>query len=337
MAAEDYALLVGISRYPGIGDLAGPVNDAKAFEQWLLSKGEVPAVHIHLLASPPAVGTLERRDATPIRDQIINALDAILDNVNDRGKVGRRLYLYLAGHGYAPNVDEAALLMANAGGRSYPAVPGMEFARWFHASAKFDEIVLIMDCCRDQYTAIPPQPLPWPPEESPSAGAVKRFEAFATQAYRKAREKPLPPDGEVRGLFTHALLAALEQANPDENGEVNGSAVKEYILNYMRTLAKDVAQEPEIRVDSAGEVVFRSGASPETLAVEIGCPPGSTGPLRIIDWELNEQPSHPIPADGKIRIQLKPGKYRMEIQGTQLHERVRVIGAPGEVIYVDFR
>lgn len=149
MAENDYAVVVGICRYPALRDLSGPVNDAHSFKDWLVTRGAVPPGNIELVVTPDNAESMTRKSAQPLRDQVINALDAVLGNADERGKAGRRLYLFLAGHGYAPQVNDAALLMANAGGRSFPAVPGTRVANWFRASAKFKEIVLIMDCCRE--------------------------------------------------------------------------------------------------------------------------------------------------------------------------------------------
>jgi hypothetical protein len=269
MAENDYAVLVGISRYPALRDLSGPVNDALSVEHWLLTRGGVPPGHIELIVTPNGAETMTRKTARPLRDQVINALDAILETENESGKAGRRLYLYLAGHGYAPQVNDAALLMANAGGRSFPAVPGAQFANWFRASAKFEEIVLIMDCCREEYGAIPPQPLPWPDDVSPDAGSVRYFYAFATQPFLYAREKMLLPDGRVRGIFTYALLTAFESAAPDAAGRVTGAAVKDYVLNFMKSVIETQYQEPEIPIDSAKDIVLWHSDAAPTLPVQL--------------------------------------------------------------------
>ncbi len=335
MGDTDFAVVVGISRYPAIGDLAGPVNDARRFEEWLVNRGGVPKGHIETITTPQDAGKMTKATATPMRDQIISALDSIMQNEDERGKVGRRLYLYLAGHGYAPQVDDAALLMANAGGRSFPAIPGLQVARWFRTSARFDEIVLIMDCCRDNYPAIPAQPLPWAEEPSPDADRVKYFYAFATQAYQKAREKPLTPDGEVRGLFTHALLAAFELARPDAQGRITGTAVKNYVLNYMRELAKERYQEPEIPIDSAKDLVLWQTYRAAKLAVEINCGAAGGGEARLTDGNTMEVRSlGPVPASGLLRLELEPGKYRIDIGAAGPGQRFDVIGAPGEVVHV---
>jgi hypothetical protein len=57
----------------------------------------------------------------------------------DGAVVGRRLYLYFAGHGFAPTDTETALLMANAtrtrGGHH---IPGRSYAEWFYRAGYFN-------------------------------------------------------------------------------------------------------------------------------------------------------------------------------------------------------
>ncbi len=335
MGENDYALIVGITRYPSLSDLSGPVNDAKSFQKWLLDRGNVPKKNIHLIVTPDNAATMRRKNARPVRDQVVNALLDILDNENERGKVGRRLYLYLAGHGYANQVNDAALLMANAGGRSYPAVPGAQFANWFRAAAKFQEIVLIMDCCRDDFGAIPPQPLPWPEENSPDAANVKYFHAFAAQAYRKAREQLLPPDGTVRGIFTHALITALELAVPEPDGSITGAAVKNYVLNYIRTVMKMAYQEPEIPIDSEKDIIFWKPQTIREQVIEFHFSAACRGNFRIIDGNLEIVCQGATPAHGPFRHPLAPGKYRIDADDRSFGKRFDVIGSLEEVVRVD--
>jgi len=335
MAENDYAVVVGISRYPALRDLSGPVQDALSFRDWLIGRGAVPPGNIELIVTPDNAETMTRRNAQPMRDQVINALDSILGNANERSKAGRRLYLFLAGHGYAPQVNDAALLMANAGGRSFPAVPGTQVANWFRASAKFEEIVLIMDCCREEYGTIPPQPLPWPDEPSHAAAGVRYFHAYATQPFLYAREKILPPDGKVRGIFTYALLTAFELAPPDAAGRITGSAVKDYVLNFMKTVIDTQYQEPEIPIDSAKDIVLWQTDTPPAQMVELHFGPSCRGEARIVDSGLEAVWSGPIPAGRVLRRELTPGKYRIDTTDAICGKRFDVMGAPGEVIHVE--
>lgn len=334
MAENDYAVVVGISRYPALRDLSGPVNDALSFRDWLLNRGAVPEENIELIVTPAYTETMTRKNAQPLRDQVINALDAILERNNNGGKAGRRFYLFLAGHGYAPQVNDAALLMANAGGRSFPAVPGTQFANWFRESAKFEEIVLIMDCCREEYGTIPPQPLPWPNEPSPDAALVRYFHAYATQPFLYAREKILPPDGMVRGIFTYALLTALEKALPDSAGRITGTAVKDYVLNFMKKVIDTQYQEPEIPIDSAKDIVLWQTDTIPTQTVEIHFGPSCRGDARIVDSNLDTVWSGPIPEGRILQREFVAGKYRIDTTDSSCGTRFDVMGALGEVIHV---
>src|SRR5215475_5387322 len=148
MANDDFAVVVGISRYPFISDLKGPENDARNFHDWLLAPqgGGVPKQNAKLILSSDFSPTEIPEDAEPTTERIDRTFGQLVRRgMNNNGCVGRRLYIYLAGHGFAPNVDEAALLMANAGLGFYGNhIPGRSYANWFLVAAYFTEVVLFM-------------------------------------------------------------------------------------------------------------------------------------------------------------------------------------------------
>src|SRR5262245_55141594 len=125
---KDYAIIVGIEVYPAFdpnGPLKGPENDARAFRDWVISPtgGNVPndKDHVVLIVSSdykPAPKTPD--DARPMIMDVHSAFERLQNKAQqnaDKGKglqVGRRLYIYMAGHGFAPRDDQTALLMANA-------------------------------------------------------------------------------------------------------------------------------------------------------------------------------------------------------------------------------
>lgn len=93
MAKEDFAIVIGISRYPALEDLQGPVEDAKEFENWLITGAGVPITNIKLIlsAEPP------KRGNRPVQDEIDRAFRGIFKKAK---KVrAQRLYVYFAGHG----------------------------------------------------------------------------------------------------------------------------------------------------------------------------------------------------------------------------------------------
>lgn len=339
MNDKDYGVVVGISRYPELGDLDGPVNDAINLHDWLISSsgGNVPEKNVKEILSPDPIHPMTRRNAKPTRDQIIKAFEDILVQEDERGRVGRRLYMFLAGHGFAPEVDDAALLMANANSRFLPCIPGRPYARWLQAAAKFEEIVLLMDCCRDDYRNVPLQPPPWIGQHSPDAARVKYFYVFATQVYQKAREDMMPTEGKVQGIFTTALLAGLRMTEPDNQGNIWGASVKKYILNYMQKLiTKGKYQEPKFDFDDSHDIVFvRKEASKEIYTL-IHFRTATSGIIIIIDSDLKTVWEGPIPPDNILELNLKLGMYRIQesLSGNSL--RFEVIGSPEEVLNVNF-
>jgi hypothetical protein len=71
-------------------------------------------------------------------------------------RVGRRFYIFLAGHGItplraaSPIMDDTALLMADADTSDLLHLAGLGYAEWFRTAGAFDEIVLFTACrmCR---------------------------------------------------------------------------------------------------------------------------------------------------------------------------------------------
>src|SRR5437764_8120203 len=115
MAWNDYAVVVGIARYPAWGDLSGPENDAREFERWLTAAdgGDVPARHVTTLLS-----SKYPEGSRPMAVDIDDAFDKVIALGDAQGgQAGRRLYAFMAGHGISPRLEYTALLAANASQR----------------------------------------------------------------------------------------------------------------------------------------------------------------------------------------------------------------------------
>src|ERR671926_1811296 len=96
----DYAVVVGISRYPrfSVGDLQAPDRDAQGIYDWLVDPGGggLPRANVRLIRQdafgPPAPG-----DSTePTEARVQSALNWVADQTRDT--MGDRLYLYFSGH-----------------------------------------------------------------------------------------------------------------------------------------------------------------------------------------------------------------------------------------------
>lgn len=306
MNMDDRAVVVGIRLYPGISDLGGPENDALAFRRWLVdpSGGAVPPENVELFVSsryypdaacPPRSTT----DALPTRGDITKALDRLLDlskERSDNGKgsrIGRRLYLYFAGHGFCPGHEKAtlvgahtALLAANAStsGRTSEHVASTSFALWFRMAGYFDEVLLFMDCCRQDSMRARLNPI-YDAIIHPNATSVRHFNAFATQWNGLAREKPMA-DGVIHGVFTAALLAGLNGAASMANGEITAESLELYLRENMRSfLSEEERSDPKIPKEP--DVDFSRGLAARFVIARVP-PPVAPTPLFIV--KIHVQP-----------------------------------------------
>lgn len=92
---------------------------------WLTSGNgsDVPTANVTVIKSLDPVAAAAPTDAKPTRDEIEKAfvaLDSIANknNASGRGsKVGRRLYVYMSGHGFSPRRNHGCLFTANATAR----------------------------------------------------------------------------------------------------------------------------------------------------------------------------------------------------------------------------
>ena len=111
------------------------------------------------------------------------------------------------------------------------------YADFLATAAFFDEILLFMDCCRDDLWRAPGRIPPWQSLRDSDAGGVKRFYGLATQWAQKAREAPTP-EGTVHGYFTRALKAAFEGGAVDINRRLTTSTVMSFVINYIQGVIK---------------------------------------------------------------------------------------------------
>jgi hypothetical protein len=273
MAVDDYAIVVGIETYPGLSKADGAKNDAEAFQAWLVDPagGNVPKDQVTLVVTPaygeplPAV-----EEAEPTAMQVLLAAQALLKRGKNEGHVGRRLYLFFAGHGIAPREWETALLMANAEkgcmGSIYHWL-GEYTAEHFRQTGYFDEILLFMDCCREIKPVEAPN-MPWGPVRGSGFPAVKRFYAFATRWSELAWSRPTV-EGGAHGEFTTALLEGFKRAEePNSGGQITSASLKQYLLDRLPSL-----RESDFRADD----LLVAQVEPATYPVTIHLPERTAG------------------------------------------------------------
>jgi hypothetical protein len=121
MAADDYAIVVGITKYPGLGvspddpaDLKGSERDALEVANWLKAKdgGDLPddPHHVNLICTSDFQGEPTATKGEPQQQRLRDAFDALVQAGKEKPRasrddpmLGRRLYIYMSGHRFSPS------------------------------------------------------------------------------------------------------------------------------------------------------------------------------------------------------------------------------------------
>lgn len=361
MNQSDYALVVGISRYPApeFAPLKGPELDAQDFHNWVVDPtgGAVPPAQARKIVSSmfrrPSKSPSTARPTADEIDRFFLQLEDVAKKNEARGDgltVGRRLYIFLSGHGFAPSKDEAALLAANSSpSRLKYHIPGKAWADNFYQSLWFEEILLFMDCCRNFLPGAIPNPPGFKAPPHPNfALEGKRLFGFATGSGRLARERDY--GAETRGVFTKALMAGLRGAASDPaTGDITATSLRNYLINNMRgfldpaDLANpDIPKEPAIEPSTAeaGPDFVIAKVPVRKFPVEIKPPPNSAGLAINVHDGIWRDGGFPILATevstaAAWRLDLPVGNYFVQVVGGPPLKAFSVT-AGGAITHVDF-
>lgn len=328
---EDWALVVGIANYPHFGpepdqpnNLQGPINDAKDVEQVLRESYGVK--HIKLLTSDgedggpwpdekphPIKGEIEQW----FRDLVLISLKNVQDGLGR--KIGRRVYIYLAGHGVAPARNQRALVTAESLCR--PTIDHFLATSWvehFCNTGYFDEYVLWMDCCTQaRVTLIPTLPpfnITQPLQPQPPTMMV-----CAAKYPYDAIELPLGPSKEYRGVFTFELTKGLRgaAANP-ETGGIRSRDLRGFLYNAIRNRIEalsdktNISLEPEFLTNDDEDIIFKATdeAPPPSKQrkMKVALPDGTKVSLLNNKFKTIDRLTV---AQGMIVRPLPPGLYKL--------------------------
>jgi hypothetical protein len=237
MSEHDQALVVGISRYaaaaanpPWLPNLNGPDNDAAAVGEWLKRDdgGGLPDENVRVVRSADFANPV---NIGPQQQAVVDAFTELKNLPTDAFEgqyAGRRLYVYVSGHGMAARREDAALVTAEATLDDRLNVLVNSWFDWFWYAARFKEFVLWIDTCATRQPVGFLRPCPWPPEFRVDSGGGELFVAFAAEYGKMAVENEL--EGEWHGVFSYALLKALNGAI---GGPVTSEALKGYLHNSL--------------------------------------------------------------------------------------------------------
>jgi hypothetical protein len=267
MNDRDFAVVVGINSYEHkreFEDLEGPTNDAEELICWLKDPqgGGIPEENVDPYVQLSSSGR-DRPTASDIQGRLRDLFTR--DHPEDQ-PIGRRLYVFLAGHGFTNSVT-LSLLHSVETRRLAPAfVSGTQWLDCFQERALFDELVLCMDCCRDYEPAFDPPGRPCTNQLDSAANAVKRLYLLATGIGRGAYEQDF--GGKVHGLFSRALIDALREDAIDGDGRMTAANVVNSVRETLKPAAiagLNVLPEPVV---TDGFVLF-DNLTPRYTGVDI--------------------------------------------------------------------
>jgi hypothetical protein len=291
---DHYGIAIGINRYPSLRPLSSAVRDAIEFCDWLTDEegGNVEPANVQIVRSPDQAPA-DRFDAKPVQDAIDRVLRDFGAELGQR--LGKRLYFYFAGHGFGPSFNNVGMLMANASMSSLSLNIGLQgYRHYFHERGLFDEVVFILDCCRDNALDKRTSP-PGFDDLTPVAGKAPKIVDFIALAAGYG-EKAFAPvdavDGERRGILTKAALEALrgDIGAFDAKGRVTARTFKTFVKSRVKALADKIQdeklkQDPEIDDhDDEGLVLHQIDLDKlPKVKVHIIAEPAVTGELIVRD------------------------------------------------------
>ncbi|TFZ54824.1 caspase family protein [Methylorubrum sp. Q1] len=258
MAADDFAIVIGVSEYTQFPALSAAENDALAFYEWLIDPngGDVPPARVARTVVSDLLPAQRGHRPFPVKDDVDDKLTPFI--AKQTGRVGRRLYVYFSGHGCVPDVASIALLMSNAGTDLLGRNIGAERYRdVLTARAHFDELVFFLDCCASASASAELGAPPWPHQNRhPDFSKVRALVGVGTEI---GHVSYAPEDPNGRSFFTEALLEGLRGKAADDSGAIDGESLSRWVKERVPVLALRAGklQKPDFPVKAG--IVFRQG------------------------------------------------------------------------------
>lgn len=283
IAAQTWALVVGIDRYadPKIPQLKGAVADAVAFADWLRALG-VPDDHVFFHAAPTRTSRalLKRRKPNRATAQAIDSSIVALEKV----KGGKRLIVYLAGHGIY-EADAGRLFLVEEFTQDSPMNMDLErYVRRF-LSMPFERQFLFVDGCQNlPYSDSQRQKITGQMFGGAAGKPVRRQNRLVACFAASVTQRAYEVDG--RGVFTRRLLEAIDLDDPwakavfvdFDTGESFldvRKAVVDYVKPSVHADVRDTLQTPSIQpfpgdtADVSSFYSLREDAPPGTVTIQV--------------------------------------------------------------------
>jgi len=309
VADTQWALLVGVSQYPGqIQSLTFPSDDARAVKDLLVSAAGFPEDHIRLLTDN---GT---GDAKATKQNIFAAVDSFASRVQP----GHEVIVFLAGHGIARGLGLQAksfFLPVDVDAQSKEslertAVDLEDLARRLSA-LKATQFSIFIDACREDpfpgrgikgntMTDVMSRGLRITPGASRPADAPPptAIVFYACQVGERAYEDPQLK----HGVFTYYILEGIKEVANRPDGRVEAG----YLANFLREKVGKWSS------DFASRAKFAVEQTPMMVASEV------RGPMVIVRMAQFASASPTPPTKGTVTLATSPNDATVSLNGQKL-------------------
>jgi tetratricopeptide (TPR) repeat protein len=344
-ANNQWALLVGISHYPGqIQSLTYPRDDASAIKDLLVGTAGFSEDHVRLLTDDGA------GDARATRQNILAAVDNYLA---PRVQPGQEVIVFLAGHGIAHGLGQAAksyFLPVDVDAQSKESLErtAVDLEDLGHklSALKATQFSIFIDACREDpfpgrgikgntMTDVMSRGLRITPSAARSADAAPptAIVFYACRVGERAYEDPQLK----HGVFTYYILEGIREVANRPDGRVEAGYLANFLIENVHKWSADFQSRAKFAVEQTPMMVATEVRGPlvivrlAKLAANPPSPP-TTGTAVLITSpgdatvSLNGQ----VLGTAPIEKELKPGEYtvRAALQGFQPTE-TKITVVPG--------
>lgn len=307
MADNQWALLVGISNYPGqIQKLTYPSRDARAIKDLLTSAARLPEDHIRLLSDDGA------NEGKATKQNIL----AAIDNLAGRVQPNHQVIVFLAGHGIARGLGAQAKsyflpVDVDASSKESLERTGLDLEELSRrlGNLKASQFTIFMDACREDpfpgrgikgntMTDVMSRGLRVVPTAAPAGGAPPTSVVFyACQVGERAYEDPKLE----HGVFTYYILNGIRDLANRPDGRVEAG----YLAAYLRENVAKWSEEFQQRAKYPAE------QTPTMTATEV------RGPVVIVKLAALAKEVQP-PKNGMVTVMTSPADAVLTLNGQAL-------------------
>src|SRR2546423_10028132 len=248
VADDQWALLVGVSNYPGqIQKLTYASQDARALKDLLASAARLPEDHISLLTDEG------QGDSRATKQNIL----AAIDNLATRVQPNHQVIVFLAGHGIARGLGAQAksyFLPVDIDASSKEALErtGLDLEELSRrlGNLKASQFTIFMDACREDpfpgrgikgntMTDVMARGLRVAPTQTQATGAPPTSVVFyACQVGERAYE-----DSKLEhGVFTYYILKGIQELANRPDGRVEAGYLAAYLRDNVAKWSTDFQQ-----------------------------------------------------------------------------------------------